>query len=83
MKVENDDLQKLRDILNKYKTYHDSLFEIETKIEEIDESRKNLLKGVDYIKECIEKTTVEESEFKEFMISKYGQFDIFSILESH
>jgi len=80
MKVENDDLQKLRDLLTKYKLYHYELFDIEKNIEIIDKNRQDLLNQLDSIKNAITLTTVEEAKFKEIMMSKYGDFDIFSIL---
>ena len=80
MKVENDDLQKLRDLLAKYKMYNDKLFNIEKNIEIIDFTRQDLLNQLDSIKEAIALTTIEEATFKEYMTSKYGHFDIFSIL---
>lgn len=80
MKVENDDLQKLRDLLTKYKLYHYELFDIEKNIEIIDKNRQELLNQLDSIKNAIALTTVEEAKFKESMMSKYGDFDIFSII---
>lgn len=80
MKVENDDLIKLRDLLSKYKMYHDKLFDIEKNIEIIDSTRKELLNQIDSIKDAINQTGLEEASFKDYMKEKYGSFDLISIL---
>jgi hypothetical protein len=80
MKIENNDLEKLRDLLQIYKKYHDKLYDIENSIQKIDETRENLIFELNSIKSAIELTTIEEANFKNYMIEKYGSFDIYSIL---
>lgn len=82
MKVENEDLVQLRTLLQKYSVYHSKLNTIENEIDAVDKKRESLLLEVSSIKDAIEQTGIEENVFKDYMISKYGNFDIYAILNS-
>ena len=82
MKVENEDLVQLRTLLQKYSVYHLKLNDIENEIAAVDKKRESLLLEVSSIKDAIEQTGIEENLFKDYMINKYGTFDICAILNS-
>lgn len=82
MKVENEDLIQLRTLLQKYSVYHSKLNAIENEIDTVDKKRESLLLEVSSIKDAIEQTGIEENTFKEYMINKYGTFDIYAIINS-
>jgi len=82
MKIENDDLLKLKLFVSTYSDYFKRMSEIETRIIAIDKEREELLIKVNVLKVDIGIAIKKENEFKEELTNKYGELDLASILKN-
>lgn len=76
LKLSPIEIQTLKSFISKYENFTSELTKIQTKLEELDQEKYDLMEVVKNLAKQLEKVREEEDENTKLLVAKYGEFEL-------
>jgi len=76
LKLSPIEIQTLKSFISKYENFTTELARIQTKLEELDQEKHDLMEVVKNLAKQLEKVREEEDENTKMLVAKYGEFEL-------